>query len=125
MRTGIQTGYRLMDKGPLRALSLILALWLAGCLLWDPARYATRPEGILLWQGIVLIWAVCTGGYSRQRIPSAPFTLACVLCAIARLTGTLLGAESFLSLTTCHPSPQAREFTSASGQETSINDVRL
>ncbi len=61
MRTGIQTGYRLMDKGPLRALSLILALWLAGCLLWDPARYATRPEGILLWQGIVLIWAVCTG----------------------------------------------------------------
>ncbi|MFB4340136.1 cyd operon protein YbgE [Pantoea sp. CS_6] len=73
MRTGIQTGYRLMDKGPLRALSLILALWLGGCLLWDPARYATRPEGILLWQGIVLIWAVCTGvihgsGFRPRRL---------------------------------------------------------
>lgn len=57
----LQTTCRLMDKGPLRALTLVLALWLAGCLLWNPARYASGAGGIVLWQGVLLIWAVCTG----------------------------------------------------------------
>ncbi|MCW0352882.1 hypothetical protein NB716_001676 [Pantoea ananatis] len=35
--------------------------WLAGCLLWNPARYASGAGGIVLWQGVLLIWAVCTG----------------------------------------------------------------
>ncbi|MBW1253636.1 MULTISPECIES: cyd operon protein YbgE [Pantoea] len=69
----IQTAYRLMDKGPFRALSLILALWLAGCLLWNPARFASGSGGILLWQGMLLIWAVCTGvihgtGFQPRRL---------------------------------------------------------
>lgn len=73
MRTLIQTLYRLMDKGPLRALSLILALWLAGCVIWQPSRFAARTSDLAIWQGMLLIWAVCTGvihgtGFRPQRL---------------------------------------------------------
>ncbi|KGT88020.1 cyd operon protein YbgE [Enterobacter cancerogenus] len=61
MRTLIQTLYRLMDKGPLRALSLILALWLAGCVIWQPSRFAARTSDLAIWHGLLMIWAVCTG----------------------------------------------------------------
>ncbi|HAT23259.1 MAG TPA: cyd operon protein YbgE [Pantoea septica] len=50
-----------MNKGPLRALSLILALIIAGCLFWDPSRYAARTSTLSVWQGILVIWAVCAG----------------------------------------------------------------
>ncbi|MRS19120.1 cyd operon protein YbgE [Enterobacteriaceae bacterium RIT692] len=72
MRTLIRTLYRLMDKGPFRALSLILALWLAGCVIWQPSRFAARTSDLAIWHGLLLIWAVCTGvihgtGFSPQQ----------------------------------------------------------
>ncbi|ACS84956.1 cyd operon protein YbgE [Musicola paradisiaca] len=65
--------YRLMDKGPLRALSLIMALSLAGCVFWEPARFAARTSSLAVWQGLFLIWAVCAGvvhgtGFRPRRI---------------------------------------------------------
>lgn len=73
MRALIQTLYRLMDKGPLRALSLILALWLAGCVIWQPSRFAARTSDLAIWHGMLLIWAVCTRvihgtGFRPQRL---------------------------------------------------------
>ncbi|CBJ80190.1 cyd operon protein YbgE [Xenorhabdus bovienii] len=53
--------YQLMDKGPLRALILIMALALASCVFWDPARFAANTSSLHIWQGILLIWAVCSG----------------------------------------------------------------
>ncbi|UJR53704.1 cyd operon protein YbgE [Dickeya zeae] len=72
--------YRCMDKGPLRALSLIMALLLAGCVFWEPARFAARTSSLAVWQGIVLIWAVCTGvvhgvGFRPQRMRWRAFFL--------------------------------------------------
>jgi len=61
MRKPIRTSYRLMDKGPLRALSLMLALIVAGCLFWDPSRYAAHTSTLSVWQGVLVIWAVCAG----------------------------------------------------------------
>ena len=61
MRKPIRTSYRLMDKGPLRALSLILALIVAGCLFWDPSCYAAHTSTLSVWQGVLVIWAVCAG----------------------------------------------------------------
>ncbi|RLM23987.1 cyd operon protein YbgE [Brenneria alni] len=65
--------YRLMDKSPLRALSLIMALAAAGCVFWDPTRFAARTSELSIWQGLLLIWAVCTGvvhgvGFCPQRL---------------------------------------------------------
>ncbi|WP_350306896.1 cyd operon protein YbgE [Photorhabdus viridis] len=53
--------YRLMDKGPVKGLILIIALLLASCVFWDPARFAANTSSLHLWQGILLIWAVCAG----------------------------------------------------------------
>ena len=61
MRTLIQTLYRLMDKGPLRALSLLMALLLAGCIFWDPSRFAAKTSELEIWHGLLLMWAVCAG----------------------------------------------------------------
>ncbi|MCC8421909.1 hypothetical protein J8V12_13485 [Photorhabdus thracensis] len=47
--------YRLMDKGPVRGLILIMALVLASCVFWDPARFAANTSALHLWQGILLI----------------------------------------------------------------------
>lgn len=73
MRQLFQTLYRLMDKGPLRAFSLLLALWLAGCVFWDPSRFAAKTSALSIWHGVVLIWAVCTGvihgtGFRPRRL---------------------------------------------------------
>ena len=40
----IATLYAVMDKRPLRALSLIMALLLAGCIFWDPSRFAAKTS---------------------------------------------------------------------------------
>ncbi|CDH04747.1 Protein ybgE [Xenorhabdus bovienii str. oregonense] len=53
--------YQLMDKGSLRALILIMALALASCIFWDPARFAANTSSFHVWQGVLLIWAVCSG----------------------------------------------------------------
>ncbi|MFC0229520.1 cyd operon protein YbgE [Serratia aquatilis] len=53
--------YALTDKGPVRALSLVMALILAGFVFWDPTRFAARTSSLEIWQGIFLIWAVCAG----------------------------------------------------------------
>ena len=50
-----------MDKGPLRALSLVMALLLAGCVFWDPARFAAKTSDYEIWQGFLMMWAVCSG----------------------------------------------------------------
>lgn len=53
--------YAMMDKGPLRVLSLILALALAGCIFWNPAAFAAKTSSLEIWHGVLIIWAVCTG----------------------------------------------------------------
>lgn len=53
--------YAVMDRGPLRALSLILALALAGCVFWDPTAFAAKTSSLQIWHGLLIIWAVCTG----------------------------------------------------------------
>lgn len=53
--------YAAMDKGPLRALSFIMALVLAGCVFWDPTRFAAKTSELAVWHGLLLIWAVCAG----------------------------------------------------------------
>lgn len=53
--------YTIMDKGSLRALSLVLALVLAGCVFWDPAAFAAKTSSLQVWHGLIIIWAVCTG----------------------------------------------------------------
>ncbi|ARZ01657.1 protein ybgE [Yersinia ruckeri] len=65
--------YALMDKGPLRALSLILAFTLAFCVFWDPSRFAAATSSLAVWQEVFLVWAVCTGvihgvGFRPQRV---------------------------------------------------------
>jgi cyd operon protein YbgE len=42
----IATLYAVMDKRPLRALSLVMALLLAGCIFWDPSRFAAKPASL-------------------------------------------------------------------------------
>ncbi|URQ61893.1 cyd operon protein YbgE [Pantoea alhagi] len=73
MRQQLQQLYFIMDKRPLRALSLVLALLLAGCLFWDPTRFAASTSSLTVWQGFLLIWAVCAGvvhgvGFHPRRV---------------------------------------------------------
>jgi len=53
--------YAVMDKGPLRALSLVMALVLAGCMFWDPSRFAAKTSDLTVWHGLLLMWAACAG----------------------------------------------------------------
>lgn len=53
--------YAIMDKGPFRALSLVLALSLAFCVFWDPSRFAAKTSSIAIWQSYLIMWAICTG----------------------------------------------------------------
>ena len=52
---------QLLNKGPIRALVLIMALAMAFCVMWDPSRFAANTSSLAIWQGILLIWAVCAG----------------------------------------------------------------
>lgn len=65
--------YAIMNKRLLRALSLILALLLAGCMFWDPSRFAAKTSPLSIWQGLLLMWAVCSGvihgvGFNVRRL---------------------------------------------------------
>ncbi|KMK43915.1 cyd operon protein YbgE [Pluralibacter gergoviae] len=53
--------YAVMDKGSLRALSLLMALVLAGCIFWDPSRFAAKTSSLEIWHGFLIMWAVCAG----------------------------------------------------------------
>ena len=53
--------YNAMDKRPLRALSFVLAIVLAGCIFWDPSRFAAKTSELEIWHGLLLMWAVCAG----------------------------------------------------------------
>lgn len=53
--------YAIMDKGPLRALSLVLALVLAGCVFWQPRVFAANTGTLQIWQSLLLVWAVSAG----------------------------------------------------------------
>lgn len=53
--------YNIMDRGPLRALSLVLALVLAGCVFWDPKQFAANDSSLEIWHGLLIMWAVCAG----------------------------------------------------------------
>lgn len=69
----IATLYAIMDKRPLRALSLLMALLLAGCIFWDPSRFAAKTSELEIWHGFLLMWAVCAGvihgvGFRPQAI---------------------------------------------------------
>lgn len=68
----IATLYAIMDKRPLRALSLLMALLLAGCIFWDPSRFAAKTSELEIWHGFLLMWAVCSGvihGVGFRRVP--------------------------------------------------------
>ena len=38
-----------------------MALLLAGCIFWDPSRFAAKTSGLEIWHGFLLMWAVCAG----------------------------------------------------------------
>ena len=49
----IATLYAVMDKRPLRALSFVMALLLAGCMFWDPSRFAAKTSELEIWHGLL------------------------------------------------------------------------
>ncbi len=69
------------DNGqrPLRALSLLMALLLAGCIFWDPSRFAANQ--LEIWHGFLLMWAVCRR-YSRRGLSPACRSLAGDFCPL-------------------------------------------
>lgn len=66
--------YGIMDKRPLRALSLVMALLLAGCIFWDPSRFAAKTSELEIWHGFLIMWAVCGRGDPRRRLSPKPYT---------------------------------------------------
>ncbi len=61
MQHRVSSIYTLTSKAPLRGLSLIAALLVAGCVLWDPQRIALSPGVHNSVWAVLLIWAVCSG----------------------------------------------------------------
>lgn len=64
--------YGATNRGPLRVLSLVMALVLAGCVFWMPARFATGTSALTPWHNIIIVWAVCAGvihgvGFTPRR----------------------------------------------------------
>lgn len=59
MSTLVSRIWQGMNHGALRALTLLLALWLAGCLFWAPARFAAHTSTLSIWHALLLMWAVC------------------------------------------------------------------
>lgn len=56
----IATLYAIMDNARSGAFILI-ALLLAGCIFWDPSRFAAKTSELEIWHGFLLMWAVCSG----------------------------------------------------------------
>lgn len=85
--------YAVMDKGPLRALSLVMALLLAGMIFWDPTRFAAKTSDFEIWQGFALMWAICAGvihgvGFRPRKLRWQTFF--CPLLADIVLISTLV-----------------------------------
>ncbi|MEX0635054.1 cyd operon protein YbgE [Serratia ureilytica] len=67
----------------------MLALILAGCVFWDPTRFAAKTSSLEIWEGLLLIWAVCAGvihGFDSARSAAsgalfAPLPAIVILCA--------------------------------------------
>ena len=38
-----------------------MALLLAGCVFWDPSRFAAKTSELAVWHGFLIMWAVCAG----------------------------------------------------------------
>ena len=57
----LDKSYQLLDKGPIRVLVLLMALGLALSVIWDPSRFAANTSSLQIWQGLLMIWAVCSG----------------------------------------------------------------
>ncbi|MBA5859201.1 cyd operon protein YbgE [Morganella morganii] len=57
----LDKSYQLLDKGPLRALVLIMAVGLALSVVWDPSRFASNTSSLQIWQGPLMNWAVSSG----------------------------------------------------------------
>nr|WP_308417122.1 cyd operon protein YbgE [Yersinia pestis] len=72
--------YELMDKGPLRALSLVLAFALAFCVFWDPTRFAAATSSLEVWQEVFIVWAVCTGVIHGVGFRPKQVWLPCFFC---------------------------------------------
>lgn len=53
--------YTVMHKGPFRILILFMAFAMAFCVLWDPTLFAANTSALATWQGLLLIWATCSG----------------------------------------------------------------
>lgn len=53
--------YTLMNKGLFRILILFMAFAMAFCILWDPTLFAANTSLLTIWQGLLLIWATCSG----------------------------------------------------------------
>ncbi|SUH16833.1 cyd operon protein YbgE [Salmonella enterica subsp. enterica] len=66
--------YAVMDKRPLRALSFVMAIVLAGCMFWDPSRFAARTSTLEIWHGLLLMWAVCAGIITAWVFALNPYT---------------------------------------------------
>lgn len=92
----IATLYAVMDKRPLRALSFVMALLLAGCMFWDPSRFAAKTSELEIWHGLLLMWAVCAGvihgvGFRPQKVLWQGFLpIACRYCSHCRADFLLL-----------------------------------
>ena len=65
--------YNAMDKRPLRALSFVLAIVLAGCIFWDPSRFAAKTSELEIWHGFLLMWAVCAS-FTALAFVLVPYT---------------------------------------------------
>ncbi|PAV04174.1 cyd operon protein YbgE [Arsenophonus sp. ENCA] len=53
--------YSSMHKGPFRILILFMAFAMAFCVVWDPTLFASNTSSLSIWQGLLLIWATCSG----------------------------------------------------------------
>ena len=63
--------YAVTDKGPIRPFPGA-GVDFGGCVFWDPTRFAAKTSSLEIWEGLLLIWAVCAGvihgfGFRPQR----------------------------------------------------------
>ncbi|WP_066751772.1 cyd operon protein YbgE [Proteus myxofaciens] len=87
----LDKSYQLLNKGPIRALVLIMALGMAFCIMWDPSRFAANTSSLAIWQGALLIWAVCAGAIFglayRPKRPIAQWLLHPIPAIIILVVG--------------------------------------
>lgn len=48
-------------QAPVKGASFVMAIVLAGCMFWDPSRFAAVTSTLEIWHGLLLMWAVCAG----------------------------------------------------------------